>query len=243
MKRSRQKFKEGDLLNDIIDVVNKYNSKTSSIKRRKVDNCNNEQKKEQPDVIGKIKKIITCSITLEIFVWPISLDCGHTFEAYYLKMMDTKKQITCPLCRKIHILIEGRIESNYVLMHIIDELFPNYRQTKINENKKEYKKPKKKRLTHFGSESLLKANQNKKKNHIKWFNQLKKNVFAVSINNGWDSIITRNDTLCRYIELNHGNHGLMEFFLFLQLNGVYCKVENRVGKKKLINQVSYTFTK
>ena len=76
--------------------------------------------------VGPKEDCLICPVTKEVFVWPVTVSCGHTFEHSILEKVDK-----CPLCRKT--VLHFGFSVNFTLIEIIDEKYPNYRKEKVKE--------------------------------------------------------------------------------------------------------------
>ena len=216
MKRKLESLSDGitELIQNLIDKQ----KDEPPHKKRKIDD-------ETEDV--KLKEDLKCPVTMETFIWPVTVICGHTFESNVLKEVDK-----CPLCRNV--ILHHGCGLNYTLINIIDKCFPEYRKEKI----KEYERPKNR--IHFGTDAVDRVQKEKDKNEEYWFNYFKKD-FEDIIKKGWIGAIstTRIDAL-RRIESRGNLHSFIEG---MKRRGILFEITKRIKTGNKISEYEYEFVK
>lgn len=108
--------------------------------KRKLDNFY----KDFSDYIENVKKSkieddesclseLKCSITLEVFVVPITIECGHTFEHFAIKKY-LLEAFSCPLC-KAYCEYDETLKPTLAIINTINKIMPDYISTKKEESK------------------------------------------------------------------------------------------------------------
>jgi len=78
---------------------------------------------------------LICPLTREIFVVPITTECGHTFERFAI-LSWLYKTNSCPLCKKISYYHNAsKLEMNFTIANLIDIIYLEYRQLKLCDEK------------------------------------------------------------------------------------------------------------
>ncbi len=75
------------------------------------------------------KKSLSCPITGELLVVPLTIDCGHTFE-YYAINEHVKSTLKCPICNENIIHDIKHKKPTLVIEDLVDSKYPNYRNSK-----------------------------------------------------------------------------------------------------------------
>ena len=130
------KRKIDELYKDINVLINE-NEKDKEYLNKLKNELSNEKLKnssKENEKISDIEELITCPITMEKFVIPITIHCGHTFEHYAIKrfLLESYK---CPVCNAF-CEFDPFLKPNISIIDIIEKLDPKYRNNKNKELKK-----------------------------------------------------------------------------------------------------------
>lgn len=152
----------------------------------------------------KTQSYFTCPIKGEIMLFPITLNCGHTFEREsILSWLKDKTNGTCPVCFKREYYHNVcRIENNINMIQLIDEFYGEYRKLKLQTEPKSTTK-----TYNEISREYLKDDYNEIVGRIN-------NIVKIMLEQGWMSVvpsnenswndiydkITNSDTLCQMIK-------------------------------------------
>jgi hypothetical protein len=114
----------------------------------------------------KTQSYFTCPIKGEIMLFPVTLDCGHTFEKEaILKWLKDKNDATCPVCLKKQFYHNVcRIENNINMIQLIDEFYGEYRKIKLQteqkiETKKNYNEISREYMKKTYNEIIIRINE------------------------------------------------------------------------------------
>jgi len=173
--------------------------------KRKQEDDNGPDKKRR-----KIDESLTCSVTKERFVHPVTLLCGHTFE-----YSAVEKQEKCPLCREEIIMLP---KLNYNLAGIIDEEFPGHRES----NK--YEGIPVNQTESYGKAALKRAKMNQKKLFPEYFEKIKEKFLDGAISYGQlkGKVTNTSDLFYLQLILNRGHW--KGFHQFALKNGVFVEI-------------------
>ena len=83
---------------------------------------------------------LTCSICLELFQNPKSLQCGHMFCENCLYKININYEIVCPLCRELDKNEIYKMPYNYSVIELVDDIpleYKNYKKSKMKRSKSE----------------------------------------------------------------------------------------------------------
>lgn len=67
-----------------------------------------------------LNSLLECAICLNVFQNPRILPCYHTFCLSCLETMNSKQQLTCPLCRAVHNIQVSALPSNFIVRDLTE---------------------------------------------------------------------------------------------------------------------------
>ena len=168
------------------------------------------EKKRKIDDDDGIDELLTCSVSLEKMVWPVTLFCGHTLELKSVRNLEK-----CPICRECVIALP---KVNFNMIGITEKKFPGYREKNM------YEDPLAIQQEPYGQIALRKINLGLTSKLELYFEQMKVDFLEAAIDNCIKSGSTSKirvaelartdghwDDLCKYalkqkLELKYNNY-------------------------------------
>ncbi|MHA1683330.1 MAG: hypothetical protein ACTSUE_20490 [Promethearchaeota archaeon] len=210
----------------------------SPAKRRKL-----SSKEEEGDSL-KRDNILECPVTKEIFVWPVALGCGHTFESFVLDKIGKLGRYSCPTCRYLHHEEEKKLQPNWVIIQVIEKRYPGYRGRKIAEGQSN--KFKKKALAN-GNDCYAAARAVQESLPAEWFKKFD-SCIRDTVERGWTKRVLKSGTYFNLLTKIHDEYKGWEMFCAYALKKnfefkVHFGLKNKRSKKKTILNFKMRFLK
>jgi hypothetical protein len=152
------------------------------------------------------RDLLTCPITHEVMVYPVTISCGHTFERHAI-MNALKTSAHCPVCRDgVDIPPFMNLKSSIILEQLIDKMYSGYRHTKRSTNEI-YKTPTGLKRTH--EQRALEESKGAIKRALEIFDELLVSMAKVGCGNvapnGNPSRLKKYGTWYELLDLIQGN--------------------------------------
>lgn len=187
-------------------------------RKREVDENSDE---EPPSKKHKKNINLLCPITMETYINPVTLLCGHTFEHRAIT-----KCKECPLCKKAIDIIP---ELNIELKDVVESTFPDWRANKMYEIEKKES---------FGKKALERIAINKKKVFQGYLEEMKKDFLERAIKRGHKSgILYKYNTLKLVKREGH----FVEFLKFLRENDLNIEIVYKDHWNVSIRHIKWNF--